>query len=140
MKTPLARLAVLPLALGLSLTACSSDEEKSEENRAAACTAIETLRTEVEEMRTTLTADSTVEEWREARDVLEANVEKVDDELDEVAEDSADEIEAAWDAFTDAVAAVDEDATVPEAGQGLVEEFQKLQDVRAKVATGLDCT
>lgn len=135
----LTRVAVLPITLGLALTSCSSDEEKSDENRAEACSAIENLRTQVENVRTTLNANSTVEQWREARDVIKVNVEKVEDALEDVSADSADEIEAAWDEFTDQLSAVDEDATVPEAGQTLVEEFQTLQDARTKAAAGLDC-
>lgn len=138
-NTTVVRAAVLSLALGAALTACSSDEEKKDEHRADACAAISTLATQVEEMRTTLTADSTVEQWRDARDVLRANVDEVEDALEKVAEDSAEDLDEAWDAFTDQLSAVDDQATPAEAGKTLVEEFQAFQDARTKAAEGLDC-
>lgn len=139
MTKHLARAAALTLTLGLALTACSSDDEKNDKHRAEACTAVENLRVQVEEMRATLTADSTVEEWREARDVVKANVEKVEDALEDVSDDSADKVETAWEEFNDQLSAVEEDATVPEAGKTLSEEFQALQDARTEAASGLTC-
>lgn len=125
--------------LCLALAACSSDEDEQAKHEAEACAATSELRTTIESARTNLTAESTVEEWREARNTIRDHAEKAEQSLEKVAEDSAEDLEDAWKEFTDAVDAIDDDATVQQAGTTLVEEIQALQDARADAVSGLDC-
>ncbi|MFC6154349.1 hypothetical protein [Nocardioides yefusunii] len=130
-------MAVLTLAFGLS--ACGSDDEKSAENKAEACGDAETLRSTIESARANLSSTSTVDEWRTAKEAIEKGVDRLEDSLEKTNEDAWKKVDDAWDDFTDALDDVPDDATVPEAGQTLVDEVQRLQDARASALSGLDC-
>lgn len=128
------------LTLGLGLSACSSDEEKSQEHVAEACADAEQLRTTIDAAKENLSATSTVEEWRTAREAIEKSVDELESSLEKTSEDAWKKVDDAWDDFTDALDDVPDDATVPEAGQSLVDDVQRVQDERASALSGLDCS
>lgn len=135
MKTIAAGLTAAVLTLGLS--ACGQSQEDKE---AKACDAIAELRTTLQETSANLDAQSTVEQWRDARSQVSQQIEKVEDTVEDANEAAWDQLDDAWDRFEDAVQDVDRDATIPQAGASLVEDFQALQAARDEAAQGLTCS
>ncbi|MFO6454149.1 MULTISPECIES: hypothetical protein [unclassified Aeromicrobium] len=123
-------------ALTLGLSACGQSQEEKE---AAACEAIDELRTTLTDVGSTLNAQSTVDEWRDARFEVRKAVEKAEDRIEEADEASWDEVDDAWDRFEDAVENVDGSSTPEEARASLVDDFAQLQAARDRAAAGFSC-
>lgn len=133
-KTLAASLTAVVLALGL--TACGQSQEEKE---AAACDAIDELRATLTDVGSGLNAQSTVDQWRDARFEVRKAIDKAEDKIEEADEASWDEVDDAWDRFEDAVENVDGDATAPEARASLVDDFEQLQSARDRASSGLSC-
>ncbi|SKB08978.1 hypothetical protein [Aeromicrobium choanae] len=133
-KTLATALTAGVLALGLG--ACGQSQEEKE---AAACDALDELGTTLTEVGSTLTADSTVEEWRDARFEVRKAIDKAEDKVDEADEAAWDEVDDAWERFEDGVQNVDGSATVPEATASLASDFEAVKSARERAASGLSC-
>lgn len=124
--------------LGLTLTACSDDDEKAADNEDKACVAIGDFQTAVAEVGT-LTAASTVEEIREVREGVREAYEDLVDRIDDVAGDREAQLKTAYDAFNDAVDDLPDGATGPEALASLQEEAAAIQTAQGSVSDALSC-
>ncbi|MBA4609582.1 hypothetical protein H1W00_13935 [Aeromicrobium sp. Marseille-Q0843] len=133
-KTLATALTAGVLALGLG--ACGQSQEEKE---AAACDALDDLGTTLTEVGSTLTPESTVEQWRDARFEVRKAIEKAEDKVDEADEAAWEEVDDAWERFEDGVQTVDGDATVPEARASLGDDFNAVQSARERAASGLSC-
>lgn len=137
MTTPKTLAAILTAsALTLGLSACGQSQEEKE---AAACDAIDELRTTLTDVGSSLNAQSTIDEWRDARFEVRKAIEKAEDRIEEADEASWDEVDDAWDRFEDAVENVDGSSTPEEARASLVDDFEQLQAARDRAASGLSC-
>ncbi|WP_313404448.1 hypothetical protein [Aeromicrobium sp.] len=122
--------------LALGLAACGQSQEEKEQ---AACDAIAELSTTLSDVGANLDAESTVEQWRDARSQVRKAIEEAEDAVEEADEAAWDEVDDAWDRFEDAVQDVDGSATVPEAGASLRDDLAALQAARDQAASGLTC-
>ena len=127
---------VVLLGAGAS-TGCSS--ETPEETTDAACSSIEELESAVEEAQAELDEDSTVEEFRAQRDNLEEKVQATLENLGDVQQDRADELDEAYQQLDSSVENLEDDATVTEAAQSLREEVSAIGDARGGVSEELTC-
>lgn len=129
--------AVAVLAAAFTLTACSEDDS-SADNEAAACAAVETLRAKVQELGT-LTAESTVDQIREVRDGVKSAYSDLVSNLGDVAEDREDQLDEAFEAFSDGVDDVKGSATVGEALGTLTEEAAGITSAETALSAELGC-
>ncbi|NOJ59678.1 MULTISPECIES: hypothetical protein [unclassified Arthrobacter] len=125
------------IAISLALTGCSSPTP--EENVSQACTEAEALATAVEDFRTALTAESTVEEVRSARDAVVDAYETLMAEAQDVAQDRMDDLEASVMEFRSAVDDVPEDTALPDAVEDLRSEASDVGSSLDDLESDLTC-
>ncbi|KQR49160.1 hypothetical protein ASF87_10225 [Microbacterium sp. Leaf161] len=129
---------VLGVLTTVGIAGCAP-EPSQEENITAACDALESLRTTIDDASTDLQEASTVGEVRDIRDRVVAAYDTADAALDAVASDRADAVQEAGEAFTDALGDVDDETDISDARDGLVEEAKSFQDARAAALADLSC-
>lgn len=109
-----AAVAVAGLGLALSLTACSSNDDTTE-NNASYCAASATLQTEIAELKTLITSNATVDQINDQRKVVAEALADADEAAEDVADSVRAEIIAADKAFDEALEDIPNDATLAEA-------------------------
>lgn len=125
------------VAISLTLTGCSSPTP--EENVSQACTEAEALATAVEDFRTALTAESTVEEVRSARDAVVDAYDRLMAEAQDVAQDRMDDLESSVMEFRSAVDDVPEDTALPDAVEDLRSEASDVGSSLDDLESDLTC-
>ena len=127
--------------MGLMLlgTAACSGGDSAEENTAQACSAADDVTTALDNFRSTLTPDATVDDVRGARDELSSAWQTFDSAATEVVQDRSEELDEAWDGLQKAVDDVAGEATVSGAIDTLRDEAQGLKDAKDDVVAELDC-
>jgi len=121
--------AVALAVASLALNACSPPSPQ--ENVSQACAAAESLAASVEQFRSTLSADATIEQVRSARDDVVASYDALVAEAQDVAQDRKDELETNVEEFQSAVDDVPDDTKLPDA-------VESLRNESADVGTALD--
>jgi len=126
------------LLLVIAPAACSGGDTP-EENTAQACSAADDLDTALDNFRSTLSPDATVDDVRSARDELSQAWQDFDSAATEVVQDRSEELDEAWDGLQKAVDDVAGDATVAGALSTLEDEAQGVKDARDDVVSELGC-
>lgn len=121
----------------LALTGCSPPSPQ--ENVSQACAASDAMAGAIEEFRTTLAADSTVEEVRAARDKVSDAYDDLAEEMEDVAEDRVNDLETTVDEFRAAVDRVPDDAQVSDALESLRNEASDVRTALDGVDGELNC-
>lgn len=121
----------------LATGACSGDTP--EENTEQACGAADDLTAALDDFRSTLTPDATVDDVRAARDDLGETWQEFEAAASDVVADRSEELDEAWDGLQQAVDDVSGDATVAGAIDTLRDEAQGVKDARDDVVSELDC-
>lgn len=124
-------------ALTISMSSCGSPTP--EENTAAACDAYAALASAVSDARTSLSADSTIDEIAEKRDAINKAYEDLEGALGDVGEDRQEAVKEAWESFNDKVDEVEGDSTVPQAIESLTSSIQQIQDAQTALNEDLTC-
>ncbi len=102
------------VGLALSLAACSSAD--TAEANAEYCTASATAQSEVAKLKTLVTSgNATVDQVNEQRQAIAGAVEEAQGKAGDLGDTVKADIQAADEAFDDAIAAIPGDATIPEA-------------------------
>jgi hypothetical protein len=128
-QTSVGTAAVALAVAALALNACSPPSPQ--ENVSQACAAAESLAASVEQFRSTLSADATIEQVRSARDDVVASYDALVAEAQDVAQDRKDELETNVEEFQSAVDDVPDDTKLPDA-------VESLRNESADVGTALD--
>ncbi|MFE7504273.1 hypothetical protein [Promicromonospora sp. NPDC057488] len=133
------RTAGVLVGLMLLGTAACSGGDTAEENTAQACGAADDLTTALDDFRSTLTPDATVDDVRAARDELSSAWQTFDSAATEVVQDRSEELDEAWAGLQKAVDDVAGDATVAGALSTLQDEAAGVKTARDDVVSELDC-
>lgn len=126
------------VGLSFGLVACSSDSPA--ENTAAACTAYDGFAAAFASAQETINGSATVGEIKAARDTLADSYKTLSEALGAVAEDRAEEVNAAWDNLDGAINDIKDDQTVADATAGLTEEFAAIQKSQDDAYAALGCS
>ncbi len=102
------------LGLALSLSACSSSDSVADTN-AAYCEGAQAVQTQFEQLTSLAEAGAPAEALKEQRDLVQSAIQANSVPLSQLQDSVKTEIEAANDAFEQAVAAIPDDATPAEA-------------------------
>jgi hypothetical protein len=120
--------AVMAVALtGAVAIACSEDEPTEEEAREQLCSDIDTLRTEMTTLQS-LSAESTVDDLREARDSVSSALEDVQSSAADVADAELADAEAAFEELQQAVDDLDGDQSIAAAVEEIAPQVQAFED------------
>lgn len=138
-RTHVLTVAVVLGVLTTAGIAGCAPQPSQEENVTAACDALASLETTIDSASTELEQATTVGEVRDIRDRVVAAYEEADRALDAVASDRAEAVQDAADAFTNELGDVDDDATISDTRDRLLEEAKSFQDARADAAAELSC-
>jgi hypothetical protein len=130
------------MALGTSmmmigLAGCSSPTPQ--ENVSQACEAADAFGTALQEVRSSLTPEATVDELRTARNQLADSYEDLLKESGDVAEDRLEELDTNVDGFRDAVDEIDDDTKVPDAVDSLRNEANDVETAMDNLRSELNC-
>jgi ElaB/YqjD/DUF883 family membrane-anchored ribosome-binding protein len=130
------------LALGasmmvLGLAGCSNPTPQ--ENVSQACEAASTFSTTLQEVRSSLTPEATVDELRDARNKVSDSYENLLKETGDVAEDRMKEVDENVDGFRDAVDQVDKDTQVTDAVDSLRNEASDVETAVDNLRSELKC-
>lgn len=121
----------------LGLAGCSSPSPQ--ENVSQACEAADAFGASLQEMRSSLTPEATVDELRTARKELTDSYEDLLKESGDVAEDRLEELDNNVDGFRDAVDQVDDDTKVPDAVDSLRNEASDVETAVDNLRSELNC-
>jgi ElaB/YqjD/DUF883 family membrane-anchored ribosome-binding protein len=121
----------------LGMAGCSSPSPQ--ENVSQACEAASAFGTTLQEVRSSLTPDATVEELRDARNRVSDSYEDLLKEAGDVAEDRMEELDNNVDGFRDAVDQIDDDTKVPDAVDSLRNEASDVETAVDNLRTELNC-
>lgn len=121
----------------LATGACSGDSPEA--NTEQACGAADNLTAALDDFRSTLTPDATVDEVRAARDDLSQAWQEFDSAASDVVADRSEELDEAWDGLQKAVDDVAGEATVSGAIDTLRDEAEGVKDAKDDVVAELDC-
>ncbi|MFB0833690.1 hypothetical protein ACX8Z9_07890 [Arthrobacter halodurans] len=125
-------------AMGLlAVTGCSPPSPQ--ENVSQACAASDAMASAIEEFRAALSADATVEEVRTARDKVSDAYDTLTAEMEDVAEDRVNDLEANVDEFRSAVDQVPDDAQLSDALESLGNEASDVRTALDGVDSDLNC-
>lgn len=130
------------MALGTSmmmigLAGCSSPTPQ--ENVSQACEAADAFGTALQEVRSSLMPEATVDELRTARNQLADSYEDLLKESGDVAEDRLEELDTNVDGFRDAVDEIDDDTKVPDAVDSLRNEANDVETAMDNLRSELNC-
>lgn len=133
---------VAALALGASITmiglaGCAGPSPQ--ENVSQACTAAEAFGSALQEVRSSLTPEATVEELRSARQQLSDAYDDLRKEAGDVAEDRLQVVEDNVDEFNNAVDEIPDDAKVPDAVDSLRNEAGDVDTAVTDLRSELNC-
>jgi ElaB/YqjD/DUF883 family membrane-anchored ribosome-binding protein len=132
-----AALALGTSMMALGLAGCSSPSPQ--ENVSQACEAASAFGTTVQEVRSSLTPEATVDELRDARNRVSDSYEDLLKEAGDVAEDRLEELDNNVDGFRDAVDQVEGDTTVPDAVDSLRNEASDVETAINNLRSELNC-
>ncbi|MBL3700773.1 hypothetical protein [Leucobacter luti] len=132
--------AALVGALSLAgLTGCAASGPSEQENAAAACTALADYDATLTAAAADLSEATTVGELRDIRETVAAAHEAADEALGAVADDRAEALQGAWSTFSEQLQSVDDDASLADARDSLVEDARALAGARETAESGLNC-
>jgi ElaB/YqjD/DUF883 family membrane-anchored ribosome-binding protein len=121
----------------LGLAGCSNPTPQ--ENVSQACEAASTFSTTLQEVRSSLTPEATVDELRDARNKVSDSYENLLKETGDVAEDRMKEVDENVDGFRDAVDQVDKDTQVTDAVDSLRNEASDVETAVDNLRSELKC-
>ena len=129
--------AVLLLVLALAVvSAACGEEETTEEAKQQLMTDLQAFETTVNAMAS-LSATSTVEEWKSAREDTQEAWDKVVTSAADVKEAEINNVQSAWDELAKAVDDLPDDATLQDALPQLTEELNSLKAAYDDLYNGL---
>ncbi|QBJ96431.1 hypothetical protein ERC79_11025 [Rhodococcus sp. ABRD24] len=127
-------------ALMLSVVGCSSDDENSAvDNAAATCDAYAAFVGAVAEAQTSLDASSTLEEIGATRAEVAGAHDALATSATAVSQDRFDALSAAWAEYDQAVTNLDPNLTVPEAAQQLRGNVASIVSAQNALGSSLGC-
>lgn len=112
--------------------------ESVEDAEQSLCADLATLRSNVATLAS-LDGESTVEEFRQARQNVRDSWREVQASADNLGTDRADAVEDAWDNLADTIDDVDDDQSVSEALEEIGDAREELSEASAKLGSGIDC-
>jgi ElaB/YqjD/DUF883 family membrane-anchored ribosome-binding protein len=121
----------------LGLAGCSNPTPQ--ENVSQACEAAGAFGTTLQEVRSSLTPEATVEELRDARNRVSDSYEDLLKEAGDVAEDRLEELDTNVDGFRDAVDEIEDDTKVPDAVDSLRNEASDVETAVDGLRSELNC-
>ncbi|MFI2363744.1 hypothetical protein [Promicromonospora sp. NPDC019610] len=133
------RTAGVLVGLVLLATGACSGGDTPEQNTEQACGAADDLTAALDDFRSTLTPDATVDDVRAARDDLSQSWQEFESATSDVVADRSEELDQAWDGLQKAVDDVAGEATVEGAINTLRDEWQGVKDAKDDVVAELDC-
>jgi len=131
----LVALVMVVLALALTVVACG-DEQTPEEARQQLVTDLQAFEVTVTNLKS-LSATSTVDEWKAAKEEAQTAWTKVVESAAAVKEAEVGEVETAWDNLAKSVDDLDADASLQEALPTLTEELAALRSAYDDLYNGL---
>lgn len=130
--------AIAGLGLALSLSACSSSESVSDAN-AAYCEGASAVQEEFTKLEALIESGASTEAIKEQRDLTQAAIEANSVPLSQLQFSVKSEIEAANDAFNEAVSAVPDDAAPAEAAAAYKAAIDAREAAITEVESELGC-
>ena len=134
----LALTATFAAAVVLSAAACSGSQTPAE-NTASACDAYNEFSDAVSQARSSLSADSTIEEFQTERDNIASHYEDLDAALSDISADQRTAFEDAWNNFSQSVSSIDNSMTIPETFDSLSADLDQVRAARENLRSELSC-
>lgn len=106
--------AVAGLGLALSMSACSSSSTETADANAAYCEGSAEVQSEVDKLEALIDTGAPTEAVKEQRDFVQSAIQANSVPLSQLQSAVQEDVQAANDAFTESVAAIDEDAPLTE--------------------------
>lgn len=128
--------ALMCLALGVSLGACSSTPE---ENESAACDSYAAFAGTVAEVRTSLNSDSSIAEIKDGSDKVKDAYADLKESIGTVSADRQEALDEAWTSLDTAISDLDADLSVPEAKNAIESDLETVEMAQAEVKSDLSC-
>ena len=107
--------AVAGLGLALSMSACSSSSTDTADANAAYCEGSAKVQSEMDKLEALIVSGAPTEEVKSQRDFVQSAIQANSVPLSQLQSAVQTDVEAANDAFTESVEAIDEDAPITEA-------------------------
>jgi len=139
MITSRAAAAIAGIGLALSLSACSSSESVEDAN-AAYCEGATAVQTQFEELKSLIESGAPTEALKEQRDLVQSAIQANSVPLSQLQDSVKTEIEAANDAFDEAVAAIPDDATPAEAASSYTAAIEAYDTAVTEIESELGCS
>ncbi len=138
MITSRAVAAFAGIGLALCLSACSSSESVTDTN-AAYCEGAATVQSQFQELETLIESGAPTEALKEQRDLVQSAIQANSVPLSQLQDSVKTEIEAANDAFDQAVAAIPDDAAPAEAASSYKAAIDTYVAAVGEVESELGC-
>lgn len=116
----------------------SNDEPSADEAQTDLCDALGDLRTSLSDLGD-LGADSTIEDFKDARSRVSEDVDAVVDAASELGDTRYDQLGAKTDELRQEIEGLDEDTTLGEAATTIREAIAELANQGASLFSGVDC-
>ena len=139
MITSRAAAAIAGIGLALSLSACSSSDSVADTN-AAYCEGAVTVQSDLEELASLVESGASTDAIKTQRDVVQSAIQANSVPLSQLQDSVQTEIEAANDAFDQAVAAIPDDATPAEAASSYTAAIEAYDTAVTEVESELGCS